>query len=86
VRLSFSSKNGHADNVALIARYVDTYFESGGMQLQFNMVDGDTLKDAMANPEHYPDLIVRVSGYTGYYTRMQQDLQLEIIGRTEFAL
>lgn len=86
VRLSFSRKNGHADNVALIARYVDTYFESGGMQLQFNMVDGDTLKDAMANPEHYPDLIVRVSGYTGYYTRMQQDLQLEIIGRTEFAL
>jgi formate C-acetyltransferase len=86
VRLSFSRKNSHADNVALIARYVDTYFESGGMQLQFNMVDSDTLKDAMANPEHYPDLIVRVSGYTGYYTRMQRDLQLEIIGRTEFAL
>jgi len=86
VRLSFSRKNGHADNVALIAHYVDTYFESGGMQLQFNMVDSDTLKDAMANPEYYPDLIVRVSGYTGYYTRMQQDLQLEIIGRTEFAL
>ncbi|MCP3985838.1 MAG: formate acetyltransferase, partial [bacterium] len=86
VRLSFSRRNDHADNVALIAQYVDTYFESGGMQLQFNMVDSDTLKDAMANPEHYPDLIVRVSGYTGYYTRMQQDLQLEIIGRTEFAL
>ncbi|MCP5060549.1 MAG: formate acetyltransferase [bacterium] len=86
VRLSFSKKNDHAENVALIARYVDTYFQSGGMQLQFNMVDSDTLMDAMANPEHYPDLIVRVSGYTGYYTRMQQDLQLEIIGRTEFAL
>ncbi|MCP4006105.1 MAG: hypothetical protein GY725_18130 [bacterium] len=86
VRLAFSSNRSHANNIAMIAHYVDSYFDSGGMQLQFNMVDSDTLKDAMANPEHYPDLIVRVSGYTGYYTRMQQDLQMEIIGRTEFAL
>lgn len=50
VRLSFSRKSGHADNVALISHYVDTYFESGGMQLRFNMVDSDTLKDAMAKP------------------------------------
>ena len=56
------------------------------MQIQINIVDTDTLKDAMAHPELYPDLIMRVSGYTGYYTRMQQDLQLEIIGRTEFKI
>ena len=66
--------------------YIQTYFVNGGMMVQCNIVDSDTLKDAMAHPELYPDLIARVSGYTGYYTRMQQDLQLEIIGRTEFKI
>lgn len=86
VRLSFSNKDSHRQNVDHIASYVQAYFVSGGMQVQFNMVDADTLRDAMAHPEYYPDLIVRVSGYTGYYTRMQRDLQLEIIGRTEFVI
>ncbi|MCX2935012.1 hypothetical protein ORI20_32660 [Mycobacterium sp. CVI_P3] len=86
VRLSFSNKDSHKQNVDHIASYVQAYFVNGGMQVQFNMVDGDTLRDAMAHPEFYPDLIVRVSGYTGYYTRMQRDLQLEIIGRTEFVI
>ena len=49
----------------------------------YNLV---TLKDAMAHPEYYPDVIVRVSGYTGYYTQMQRDLQLEILGRSEFGI
>ena len=60
------------------------YCKEGGMQMQFIMTDGATLVDAMAHPEYYPDLIVRVSGYTGYYTQMQRDLQLEILGRSQF--
>jgi len=86
VRLSFSKHNTHGENVDLISQYVESYFNQGGMQIQFNMVDSDTLRDAMAHPDEYPDLIVRVSGYTGYYTKMQQALQLEIISRTEFGL
>ena len=86
VRLSFSNKDSHKQNVDHIASYVQAYFVNGGMQVQFNMVDSDTLRDAMAHPQYYPDLIVRVSGYTGYYTRMQRDLQLEILGRTEFVI
>ncbi len=84
VRLSFSKKDSHAYNINLITQYVEAYFKFGGMQVQFNMVDADTLKDAMANPEYYPNLIARVSGYTGYYTKMHKNLQLEIIGRTQF--
>jgi pyruvate-formate lyase len=84
VHLAFAKDSSHEQNVDHIANYVETYFISGGMQIQFNMVDGNTLKDAMAYPEHYPDLIARVSGYTGYYIKMQRDLQLEIIGRTQF--
>lgn len=86
VRVSFAKDNGHRQNVDHIANYIQTYFVNGGMMVQCNMVDSDTLKDAMAHPELYPDLIARVSGYTGYYTRMQRDLQLEIIGRTEFII
>ena len=86
VRVSFSDKDAHRQNVDHLVNYIQTYFINGGMQIQCNIVDSDTLKDAMAHPEMYPDLIARVSGYTGYYTRMQQDLQLEIIGRTEFKI
>ncbi len=86
VRLSFSDKNSHEQNIDYVTDIVKTYCEQGGMQMQFIMVDSDTLKDAMAHPEYYADVIVRVSGYTGYYTQMQRDLQLEILGRSEFGL
>jgi len=86
VRLSFSKNNTHEENINRITQYLEAYFKEGGMQVQLNMVDSDTLRDAMANPEEYEDLIVRISGYTGFYTKMQRDLQLEVIGRTEFAL
>ena len=84
VRLSFSGKNTYEENIENVADLVDTYCKEGGMQMQFIMTDGATLVDAMAHPEYYPDLIVRVSGYTGYYTQMQRDLQLEILGRSQF--
>jgi len=86
VRLSFSEKNSYEENIAMVANIVKTYFDQGGMQIQFIMVDVDTLIDAMAHPEYYPDVIVRISGYTGYYVQMQRDLQLEIIGRSEFGI
>ncbi len=86
VRLSFSKKNTYEQNIDKVADIVKTYFDQGGMQIQFIMVDTATLKDAMAHPEYYPDVIVRVSGYTGYYVEMQRDLQLEIIGRSQFGI
>lgn len=86
VRLAFSEAHTDEENVCAVADLVDTYFNQGGMQIQFIMVDVDTLIDAMAHPELYPDVIVRVSGYTGYFVQMQRDLQLEIIGRSEFAV
>jgi formate C-acetyltransferase len=86
VRLSFAKHNTYNENIEMITNYVATYFNSGGMQIQLNMVDSDTLLDAMANPEAYPDLITRISGYTGFYTKLHRELQLEIFNRTEFAL
>jgi formate C-acetyltransferase len=54
-----------------------------GMHVQFNIVDGDTLRDAKKQPEQYPDLMVRVAGYSALYTSLDPKLQDDIINRTE---
>ena len=66
--------------------YVKTYFDLGGMQMQFNVVTSETLKDAMANPENYPHLMVRISGYNAYFVTLNRDIQTELIERTEYLL
>ena len=72
--------------VETMASYAKTYFEMGGMQTQYNVVTTKLLKDALANPEHYRDLIVRISGYVAYFTKIQRDLQLEVIRRAEYGI
>ena len=62
----------------------ETYFEKGGMHLQVNNMGTDTLKDAQLHPENYPDLIVRVSGYSAYFTRLGRAIQDDLIDRIEF--
>jgi len=66
--------------------YVKTYFELGGMQMQMNVVTSDTLRDAMAHPENYRNLIVRISGYNAYFVTLNRDLQLELIERAEYGI
>lgn len=66
--------------------YAKTYLESGGMQMQFNVVSTETLKDALEHPESYRNLMVRISGYNAYFVELNRELQLEIIERTEHAL
>ncbi|MCP4603529.1 MAG: formate acetyltransferase [Proteobacteria bacterium] len=70
--------------VDILFAYVKTYFKQGGMQLQLNMVSSDTLKDAMANPEHYKNLLVRISGYNALFVELTTELQVELIERAEF--
>jgi len=52
--------------------------------VQFNVVSAATLRAAQANPEEYRSLVVRVAGYSAYFTELDKDLQNEIIARTEF--
>ena len=61
---------------------VETYFREGGMHLQLNHVSRETLIDAQKHPEKYPNLRVRVSGFSGYFVRMKKSIQDEIIART----
>jgi pyruvate formate-lyase/glycerol dehydratase family glycyl radical enzyme len=62
---------------------IRAYFRLDGHHIQFNVVDGDTLRKAQANPEEYQNLIVRVAGYSDYFTDLGKALQDEIITRTE---
>jgi pyruvate-formate lyase len=61
---------------------IDKYFQTGGSQMQFNIVNAETLIEAQKNPEEYSDLIVRVAGYSAYFTQLSKDVQLDIIERT----
>jgi formate C-acetyltransferase len=74
------------DEAALgkVASLVKTYFHSGGMHLQFNVVSRETLVDAQNNPQDYRDLVVRVSGYSAFFTDLGKLIQDDIIARTEF--
>jgi formate C-acetyltransferase len=53
--------------------------------VQFNVVSAAMLRQAQANPEAHRHLVVRVAGYSAYFTELDKDLQNEIIRRTEFA-
>ncbi|MBP7584148.1 MAG: formate acetyltransferase [Spirochaetes bacterium] len=66
--------------------YVKTFFGLGGMQMQMNVVTSATLRDAMAHPENYRNLIVRISGYNAYFVTLNRDMQLELIERAEYGI
>ena len=74
------------------AASVKAYFEGtgtnpeGGMEIQFNIMDREMLKDAVAHPDQYDELLVRVSGYTAYFKDLNPQMQQEIIERTQYRL
>ncbi len=86
VKLNLSPKDTREQSVDIMASYVKTYFDMGGMQLQFNVVTSETLKDAMANPENYKHLMVRISGYNAYFTMLNKEIQQELIERAEYEI
>ena len=66
-----------------LGQLIRTYFKFGGHHIQFNIVDTQTLLDAQRHPDQYRDLLVRVAGYSDYCNDMTEQLQNEIIARTE---
>jgi len=51
--------------------------------IQFNVLNTDTLREAQKYPEQYGNLLVRIAGYSAYFTELSKDLQDDIIARTE---
>jgi formate C-acetyltransferase len=70
----------------ILMALMQTYFQRGGCQVQFNMMDSATLREAQAHPEQYRDLVVRVSGYSALFTGLSETAQDEIISRVEYDL
>ena len=71
------------EDIAKLGSLIRSYFKMGGHHVQFNIVDTATLRAAQQNPESYKDLLVRMAGYSDYFNDMNEDLQQEVIDRTE---
>ncbi len=70
------------NNRELIEILFKTYFKKGGCHLMVTVVDSGALEDAMVHPEKYPDLIVRVAGYSAVFINLDPTVQHEILSRT----
>ena len=71
------------EDLMKLVSLIRSYFRMGGHHIQFNIVDTQTLLDAQQQPDDYKDLLVRVAGYSDYFNDMTEQLQNEIIARTE---
>lgn len=67
----------------ILVNVLENFFRRGGMHIQLNYLSPGELEDAQRNPSEYSDLKVRVSGYSGYFVRLDKSIQDEIILRTK---
>ena len=81
MKMSPSALKSDAD-LDKLGALVKTYLMNGGKHIQFNVVSNETLLEAQKTPKAYSDLIVRVAGYSTYYTILTKAVQDEIIART----
>ena len=70
----------------ILAALMRGFFEKGGMEVQFNVLDPDMLEDAYKHPGKYPGLVVRVAGYCAYFDDLPVPSKLEIMQRTRLTL
>lgn len=73
------------NGLEIFKNLVETYFEKGGFHIQINTMGSKCLCEAQLHPENYADLIVRVTGYAAYFTRLGKKIQEDIIDRIEFS-
>jgi formate C-acetyltransferase len=72
--------------IELFADYMRGFIDLGGWECQYNVITTAMLRDAQIHPEKYGDLVIRVAGYSAYFTALEKELQDDIINRTEQVL
>lgn len=86
VNLKFGSQLFTDQALDRMAALIRTFMDRGGFEVQINVVDRETLLQARSHPEAYRDLVVRVGGYSDYFTRLSPAMQDEVILRSEHGL
>ena len=71
------------DGITKLRDMTKTYFDNGGLECQYNVIDTDTMHAAQEDPGAYRDLVVRIAGYSAYFVELDTELQNDIISRNE---